>query len=264
MIRINAPKRGAVLKVAILWGLAALLYSYAGSRASVEDSNRISIEVHEGTELSFDLSPDGETIAFDLLGQIWLLPSGGGEAKPITDSVRESAEHLHPAFTADGKRIVFWEARPGSWGLTSMDLAGGERRNLTVLASSRWDSGNDHFFACSPAKAEVVFIRDGKSMLIDEAGGTDPVELKVEGSFPRGITDPVWAPDGSRLAFVAGPADYASHSGGRLWQVGADGGKAEPLSTATTEVRAPCYSPDGRHIAYFVRNEDRDFEIMQR
>jgi imidazolonepropionase-like amidohydrolase/Tol biopolymer transport system component len=142
-----------------------------------------------------------------------------------------------------------------------MDLAGGERRILTALSSSRWDSGNDRFFACSPTKAEVVFIRDGKPMIISEAGGTNPVELNVEGAFPRGITDPVWAPGGSRLAFVAGPADYADHSGGRLWQVGADGGKAEPLSAAKTEVRAPGYSPDGLRMAYFVRTEDLAFEI---
>ena len=261
MIRIIAPKIEIVIKGTILCFLAALLFFRVRSHASVEETNRVSIEVHEGTELAFDLSPDGETIVFDLLGQIWLLPSGGGEAKAITDSVRENAEHLYPTFAADGKRIVFWEARPESWGLTSMDLTGGERKNLTALSSSRWDSGSDRFFACSPTKAEVVFVRDGKPIVISEDGVTNPVELKVEGVFPRGITDPAWSPDGSRLAFVNGPADHTSHSGGSLWQVGAEGGKAERLFAAKTEVRAPCYSPDGLRIAYFVRNEDLSFEI---
>ena len=114
------------------WGVLAILavlpFVYARPQNPVRETHQVAIAVHEGTELAFDLSPDGETIAFDLLGQIWLLPSQGGDAKAITDSVRENAEHLYPAFTADGQRIVFWEARPGSWGLTSMDLTGGDRR----------------------------------------------------------------------------------------------------------------------------------------
>ena len=247
------------------WGvlgiLAVLPFFYARAQNPGRETHQVAIAVHEGTELAFDLSPDGETIAFDLLGQIWLLPSQGGDAKAITDSVRENAEHLYPAFTADGQRIVFWEARPGSWGLTSMDLKGGDRRLLTALSSSRWDAGNDRFFASSPKKAEVVFIRDGKPLIINEEGAADPVELKVEGRFPRGITDPAWSPDGDRLAFVGGSADYTSHSGGSLWSVGIDGGKPEALADEKTGVRAPCYSPDGRRIAYFVRNEDLAFEI---
>jgi hypothetical protein len=90
MTRINASKRGALLKVAILCGLVALPFSDIRSHASVEETTKVSIEVHEGTELAFDLSPDGKTIAFDLLGQIWLLPFGGGEAKAITDSIRDN------------------------------------------------------------------------------------------------------------------------------------------------------------------------------
>jgi imidazolonepropionase-like amidohydrolase/Tol biopolymer transport system component len=132
---------------------------------------------------------------------------------------------------------------------------------LTSLSSSRWDAGNDRFFACSPTKGEVLFIRDGKPMIVAEAGGTEPVEWKVEGPFPRGITDPAWAPDGSRLAFVNGAADHSSRSGGSLWQVGAGRGKAESLSGAKAEIRAPCYSPDSRHVAYFVRDEDLSFGI---
>jgi Tol biopolymer transport system component len=245
----------------ILCCLAALLFLCATSHASNGETKRISIEVHEGTELAFDLSPDGKTIVFDLLGQIWLLPSEGGEARAITSSVRENAEHLYPTFTADGKRVVFWESRPESWGLTSMDLSGGERRNLTELSSSLNDLYSDRFYACSPTEAEVAFVRGGKLMLMKEDMGTNPVELEVEGLLPQGITDPAWAPDGSRLAFVNGPAIYASHSGGRLWQVRAEGGTAESISDEKMEVRAPCYSPDGRRIAHFVLNEDLGFEI---
>lgn len=255
-------RKVTVPKGIILCFITAFLFLHFQSDALREETKIISIEVHEGTELAFDLSPDGQTIVFDLLGQIWLLPAEGGEAHAITDSVKENAEHLYPRFAADGKRIVFWEARPGSWGLTSTNLEGKERWNLTELSSSYGDSYNDRFHAYSHAKSKIAFVRGHKLLLIDENEGESPLELKIKGLSSQRITDPAWAPDGSRIAFINAPADYMSHSGGRLWQVGAESGTAEPLITPKKqEIRAPVYSPDGQYIAYFVQNEVRAFEI---
>jgi len=237
------------------------LFCLVVSCETKEETKRISIEVHEGTELAFDLSPDGQTIVFDLLGQIWLLPAEGGEARAITDSVKEYAEHLFPTFVADGKRIVFWEARQESWGLTSMNLSGEERQILTKLSSSIYDSFNDQFYAYSPSKKKIALVRGSKLLLINEAEYESPVEPKIEGLLPEGITDPAWAPDGNHLALVNVEADYMSHDGGRLFQVKAEGGTAEPFTHEKSEVRAPAYSPDGQNIAYFIRNEELAFEL---
>src|SRR5258707_5178626 len=46
-----------------------------------------SIDVTEGTWLSLDVSPDGKEIAFDLLGDIYTIPIGGGEAKALTTGI---------------------------------------------------------------------------------------------------------------------------------------------------------------------------------
>jgi len=45
-----------------------------GEKTSVE------IDVDEGTWMSLDVSPDGKTIAFDLLGDIYTMSASGGEA----------------------------------------------------------------------------------------------------------------------------------------------------------------------------------------
>src|SRR5690606_13024049 len=47
------------------------------------DSRQIPIRTSSGTWMSLDVSPDGRTIAFDLLGDIYLLPIEGGDARPI-------------------------------------------------------------------------------------------------------------------------------------------------------------------------------------
>src|SRR6266568_1515010 len=47
----------------------------------------VNIDVTEGTWLSLDVSPDGKEIAFDLLGDIYTVPIGGGEANSLTSGV---------------------------------------------------------------------------------------------------------------------------------------------------------------------------------
>ena len=50
------------------------------------------------------LSPDGRTIAIDLLGTLWTMPAAGGVAKPITDI---SMDARQPSWSPDGTRIAF-------------------------------------------------------------------------------------------------------------------------------------------------------------
>src|SRR5690606_22482189 len=61
-------------------------------------------KVDEGTWMNLDLSPDGKTIVFDMLGDIYTMPVTGGEAKPIRTGL---AWEVQPRFSPDGKKILF-------------------------------------------------------------------------------------------------------------------------------------------------------------
>src|SRR5690606_2915763 len=68
----------------------------------------------EGSWLSVDVSPDGGTLVFDLLGDIYTMPATGGRATPLTQGMAFDAQ---PRFSPDGGRIVFTSDRNGGEGV---------------------------------------------------------------------------------------------------------------------------------------------------
>ena len=64
----------------------------------------IPINVDEGTWMNLDVSPDGRTIAFDLLGDLYTMPITGGRATRITSGLSYDQQ---PRFSPDGRQISF-------------------------------------------------------------------------------------------------------------------------------------------------------------
>ena len=67
--------------------------------------------VDEGTWMSLSVSPDGRTVMFDLLGDIYTIPVTGGKATRLLGG---NSMDVHPRFSPDGKRILFVSDRSGS------------------------------------------------------------------------------------------------------------------------------------------------------
>lgn len=97
----------------------------------------------EGTWMSLDIAPDGRTIVFDLLGDVYTLPAQGGTATRITSG---SGFDGQPRFSPDGKSIVFVSDRSGSENLYLVDPDGKNLRPLTrgpnqAFISPDWTPG---------------------------------------------------------------------------------------------------------------------------
>ena len=65
------------------------------------DETEVVIDTTEGTWMNLDVSPTGEEIVFDLLGDLYVLPIEGGEATALTSGLEWD---MQPRFSPDGRR----------------------------------------------------------------------------------------------------------------------------------------------------------------
>lgn len=242
-----------------LRGALILAFFIACNPLPRDTTTLVDFEVDEGTRLAFDISPDGKSIVFDLLGQLWLVPADGGSASPLTDAVRDTSEDVDPAFSPDGQWIVFQSDRGGTRGLWRVRVTGGEPQPITapdMHVGSNWHLGP----AWAPNSREVVFGDNSETeglVVIDvESGDSRPVPLapaEATTEFER-IGSPAWSADGRRIAFgTSGALAFGLWIGAesRIWEVSASGGTATPLTAAGVRAVSPAYTADGTRIAFF-------------
>jgi Tol biopolymer transport system component len=121
-------------------------------------------DVQQGTNMALALSPDGQTIAVDLVGQLWELPVTGGAATPVTP-IGEPARN--PRFSPSGDHLVYQRSTENQWDLWLLDRFSGEQRRLTGPPFN---------------EREPDFAPDGESVLFasDRAGSFDIWEIRLD------------------------------------------------------------------------------------
>src|SRR5271166_6349006 len=95
-----------------------------------------------------DISPDGKLVAFSYLGDIWVVETIGGVARPVT---MHEAHDTNPVFSPDGRWIAFSSNRHGSYDVFVAPTVGGKPRRLT------FDSAADDVNGWSPDGKSILF-----------------------------------------------------------------------------------------------------------
>ena len=88
----------------------------------------LNFETTVGTWMNLDVSPDGQRIAFEILGDLYDLPIGGGQARLLSSG---PSFEQQPRYSPDGRTIAFISDRGGADNIWLMNADGSNRRQLT-------------------------------------------------------------------------------------------------------------------------------------
>ncbi|MGB8324335.1 MAG: hypothetical protein WCE52_15355, partial [Candidatus Acidiferrum sp.] len=112
----------------------------------LKPTRNIDFTTDQGTWLSLDVSPDGQSLVFELVGDLYTMPFSGGEARKITSGM---AFNSQPRFSPDGKKLAFISDRGGSENLWISDIDGSHAKQLSrddqsEFASPVWTSDGNY------------------------------------------------------------------------------------------------------------------------
>lgn len=205
------------------------------------------------------LSPDGETIAFEWLNDIWLAPSSGGDAMRL---VKHDSREAYPKFTPDGKRIVFCSERTGAGQVFSVEIDGSDIRQhsdhseghvlesispdgaYAITRGLRWESG----------------YKPERLLKIDLTRDSREIEL-----FAATADSVSVAADGKRFLFCRdGEQLYRKgYRGSRASEIHLYDAATESFKTLIDEMweaKSPMWRADGSGF-YYLSNEKGIFNI---
>ena len=222
----------------------------------------IAINVSEGTWMSLDVSPDGHEIVFDLLGDLYVIPIEGGQARPIASGV---AWDMQPKYSPDGRYIAFTSDRAGGDNLWVMDRDGSNPRQVSkesfrLLSQPEWTPdgefivGRKHFTSARSLGA-------GEMWMYHRSGGGG-VQLTERRTQQKDTGEPAFSPDGRYLYFSddatpGGVFEYSKDPNTQIYvirRLDRETGEVKPFVTGPGGSIRPTPSPDGKTLAFIRRD----------
>ena len=103
-----------------------------------EPSRHVEFAVDEGTWMSVDVDPSGQSIVFDLLGDLYIMPATGGNATRIRGGTAFDAQ---PVYSPDGQAIAFVSDESGAENVWVANADGTNARMVSEASdASRYSS----------------------------------------------------------------------------------------------------------------------------
>lgn len=225
----------------------------------------VTFSVTEGTWLNVDVSPDGTTLVFDLLGDLYTLPIGGGQATRITSG---NAYDTQARWAPDGRSIAFASDRTGSDNVWVVAPDGTPPRAVTSerdggLTAPSWAPDGEYIVA---RKDSTLNRRGSAELWLYHRTGGRGVALTSRslegGTFnPNG---PVFSPDGRWIYFSHGHRvlDF-TWVPWQIWRLDRHTGDVSQVTTGYRGAVRPAVSPNGRHAAFVRRDHARSVLVLR-
>ncbi len=232
-----------------------------GRDLPLDATRNVPIDTDEGSWISLDVSRDGKTIVFDLLGDLYTMPVAGGEATALTSGMMYDAQ---PRFSPDGKLVVFTSDRDGGDNVWTIDLATKQTRQITRGKNNRYRSPDwtpdGLYIVVSRATTPIgpsklwMYHRDG-------GGGTQLVRDATplpNGAFPVSTLGAAFGKDDRYIWMAQRSGSWEYNSGLPQYQLmtfdrktGRRENRAAPYGSAFR----PALSRDGKYLVYGTRYE---------
>jgi Tol biopolymer transport system component len=210
------------------------------------------IKLTNGSDAFPTWSPDGTRIAFTRRqtsdSGIYVMNADGSSQIKLTNG-----SDAFPAWSPDGTRIAFTRWQTSDSAIYVINADGSDQTILTD------ESGiNSYEPVWSPTGTKIAYTRvvanqDGYlspfqyDTYVIDADGKNRTRLT---DFTYGSTEPVWSPDGNKIAFVSLELAWELNAGS-IYVMNSDG--TNPISISEESLSgcsSPTWSPDGTKIAF--------------
>lgn len=225
----------------------------------LEPERKISFTTDKGTWMSLDVSPDGQTIVFDLMGDIYSIPITGGRATALTTGIQYD---VHPRFSPDGKSLVFISDKSGSDNIWTVDLTTKKSKQITKekkhnFFSAEWTPDGEYLVGVKGRRniKPHIYHKDGGSgsQLVSE-----PKNIK--------LIDPAFGSDGKLLYFSQRKNSWNYNAQLPQYQIGTydmEDGDMAVITSRYGSAFTPTLSNDGNWMVYGTRFEDETGLVLR-
>ncbi len=214
------------------------------------------------------ISPDGGTVAFSYRGDLWRVPTGGGQAIQLT--VHEAHDFM-PVWSPDGSKLAFASDRHGNYDIFVMPARGGSATRLT------FHSADDYPASFTPDGDNVLFSSgrlDAQSMVGYPRRGAQPelYSVALTGGMPTQVlTTPalyaVWDSRGARMVYSDEKGletEWRKHDTSSfardVWIYDATTGRHTRLTEFGADDRQPVWAP-GEGAIYYLSERSGSFNV---
>ncbi len=215
----------------------------------------------EGTWMNLDVSPDGKTIAFDLLGDIYTMPITGGKAKAIRTGI---PFEIQPRFSPDGTKISFTSDAGGGDNIWLLNVDGSDAKQITkedfrLLNNAVWTADGNYLIARKHFSSERS-LGAGEMWQYHKTGGSG-LQLTKKKNDQQDVNEPFVSSDGKYLyysedVYPGGYFQYNKDPNDQIYVIKRyefETGETETVTGGPGGAARPTVSHDGKKLAFIKR-----------